>query len=131
MRAGMSSRAACKHTLELVGLACFLTSFTTAIGMGSLGWASHEIVREFGWSCVIGVILTWISVMLLIPLACATSWGKRFTRGAEKDFLDRSLDRGLDHFALNWRLHRGLNRGLDDFALSRRLDRGLVVPVAP
>jgi predicted RND superfamily exporter protein len=93
MRQGMVPRAACKHTLELVGLACFLTSLTTAIGMGSLAWASHEIVREFGWSCVIGVVLTWISVMLVIPLASATAWGRRFTRGAQQDFLDQSLDR--------------------------------------
>lgn len=93
MREGMAPRAACKHTLELVGLACFLTSLTTAIGMGSLGWASHEIVREFGWSCVIGVVLTWISVMLIIPLVCTTPWSRRFTRGVQRDFLDRSLDR--------------------------------------
>ncbi|MFN6127711.1 MAG: efflux RND transporter permease subunit [Planctomycetota bacterium] len=93
MREGMEPRAACKHTLELVGLACFLTSLTTAIGMASLGWASHETVREFGWSCVIGVVATWISVMLVIPLACTTRWSRRFTRGAQQDFLDRNLDR--------------------------------------
>jgi predicted RND superfamily exporter protein len=93
MRDGMEPRVACRHTLELVGLACFLTSLTTAIGMGSLGWASHEIVREFGWSCVIGVVLTWISVMLVIPLVCTTGWSRRFARGAQQDFLDRNLDR--------------------------------------
>jgi predicted RND superfamily exporter protein len=93
MREGMEPRAACKHTLELVGLACFLTSLTTAIGMGSLGWASHEVVREFGWSCVIGVAATWVSVMLVIPLVSTTRWSRRFARGAQQDFLDRNLDR--------------------------------------
>jgi hypothetical protein len=93
MREGMAPRAACKHTLGLVGLACFLTSLTTAIGMGSLGWASHEVVREFGWSCVIGVVATWVSVMLVIPLISTTRWSRRFARGAQRDFLDRNLDR--------------------------------------
>jgi len=92
MRQGMEGRVACKKTLSVVGLACFLTSLTTAIGMGSLAMAHHEIVREFGWSCVIGVIATWLSVMLVIPWMCTTRWSRRFTRGTGGDFLDRSLD---------------------------------------
>jgi predicted RND superfamily exporter protein len=83
---------ACKRTLELVGMACFLTSLTTAIGMGSLVFAHHEVVREFGWSCVIGVICTWLSVMLIIPLACRTWIGKRLKRTSSRDALDRFLD---------------------------------------
>lgn len=90
---GMSPFQACKRALELVGMACFLTSLTTAIGMGSLVFAHHEIVREFGWSCVIGVVCTWISVMLVIPLACRTRIGNRLARTANKDFLDRLLSR--------------------------------------
>jgi predicted RND superfamily exporter protein len=91
MQEGMPAREACKRTLELVGLACFLTSLTTAIGMGSLALAHHQVVREFGWSCVIGVIATWISVMLVIPLISMTRWSKRFSRGSQRDFLDRGL----------------------------------------
>lgn len=91
IQSGMNPTTACRRTLELVGMACFLTSLTTAIGMGSLTLAHHEIVREFGWSCVIGVISTWVSVMLVIPLACMTRWSRRLARGAERDFLDRGL----------------------------------------
>jgi uncharacterized protein len=91
IQSGMDPTTACRRTLELVGMACFLTSLTTAIGMGSLTLAHHEIVREFGWSCVIGVISTWVSVMLVIPLACMTRWSRRLARGAERDFLDRGL----------------------------------------
>ena len=87
MREGMPARDACKRTLELVGLACFLTSLTTAIGMGSLAWANHEVVQEFGWACVLGVTATWISVMLVIPLLSMTPWSKRFTKGSERDLL--------------------------------------------
>ncbi len=92
MREGTPPKQACRRTLELVGLACFLTSLTTAIGMGSLTFAHHETVREFGWACVIGVGATWISVMLVIPLASMTRWSRRFTRGAQNDWLDQGLN---------------------------------------
>ncbi|MFN6305052.1 MAG: efflux RND transporter permease subunit [Planctomycetota bacterium] len=93
MREGLAPKAACKRTLELVGLACFLTSLTTAIGMGSLAWANHQIVREFGWSCVLGVTATWISVMLVIPLISMTPWSKRLSKGTERDLLHHLIDR--------------------------------------
>ena len=93
MREGMNPKDACRCTLELVGLACFLTSLTTAIGMGSLAWANHQVVREFGWSCVLGVTATWISVMLVIPLVSMTRWSKRFSEGAERDLLHHVIQR--------------------------------------
>jgi hypothetical protein len=89
---GLLPKDACRRTLRWVGLACFLTSLTTAIGMGSLTLAHHRIVREFGWSCVIGVTATWISVMLVIPLASNTVLGRWFSKGRQRDYLDRYLD---------------------------------------
>jgi uncharacterized protein len=67
--AGMTERAAASAGLEEVGLACFLTAITTSIGFASLSTAQHEIVREFGWSCVLGVGLTVIAILLVVPLA--------------------------------------------------------------
>ncbi len=93
LQQGYTPRQACKQTLEQVGLACFLTSLTTAVGMGSLLFAHHEVVREFGLSCVIGVVCTWVSVMLIIPLACQTRFGNRLAKSKQRDFMDRSLDR--------------------------------------
>ena len=66
---GMSERAAARAGLEEVGLACFLTAITTSIGFWSLSLAQHQIVREFGWSCVLGVVLTVIAILMVIPLA--------------------------------------------------------------
>ena len=90
---GRSPRDACKHTLQMVGLACMLTSLTTAIGMGSLVVAHHNVVREFGWSCVLGVVATWVSVMLVIPLVCCTRWSRRLAQGANRSIIDQNLDR--------------------------------------
>ncbi|WP_162130560.1 efflux RND transporter permease subunit [Schlesneria paludicola] len=67
--AGMGERDAARAGLQEVGLACFLTSITTSIGFWSLTLAQHEIVKEFGWSCVLGVILTVFAILIVIPLA--------------------------------------------------------------
>lgn len=66
--AGMDEKAAAREGLQEVGLACFLTSITTSIGFWSLSLAQHRIVREFGWSCVLGVILTVCAILIVIPL---------------------------------------------------------------
>jgi predicted RND superfamily exporter protein len=92
MHHGSPAMVACKAALGAVGLACFLTSLTTAIGMGSLSLAHHEVVQEFGWACVIGVFSTWLSVMLVVPLACCTPWSRRLAKGADRGFVESNLN---------------------------------------
>lgn len=77
---GMTERTAAQAGLQEVGLACFLTAITTSIGFGSLAWAQHEIVRQFGWSCVLGVGLTVIAILTVVPLAYFSPPAK-FLRG--------------------------------------------------
>jgi predicted RND superfamily exporter protein len=90
---GMSSRDAARQSIREVGLACWLTSLTTAIGFGSLSLAHHEIVREFGYCCTIGVLMTFISVITIIPLACATRLGKNVHHGYGKNLVDQNLSK--------------------------------------
>jgi predicted RND superfamily exporter protein len=90
---GMSGEAAAHAGIREVGMACFLTSLTTAIGFGSLALAHHEVVQDFGWSCVLGVVLTFVAVITVIPLACATWLGGRVHSGYEKGLIDRNLTR--------------------------------------
>ncbi|MGB7323744.1 MAG: MMPL family transporter [Rubripirellula sp.] len=90
---GMSAGDAAKRSIREVGLACWLTSLTTAIGFGSLALAHHETVREFGYCCVIGVLMTFVSVITVIPLACATPLGRRVHSGYGKNLIDRNLSR--------------------------------------
>jgi predicted RND superfamily exporter protein len=100
--AGLPPREAARAAVRQVGLACVLTALTTAVGFGSLSLAQHEIVREFGWSCVIGVVLTFLAVILVIPLACCTPLGRRVHVGHEKGLIDRNLNRvgGVIEFVL-------------------------------
>lgn len=88
---GLSGFKAAEKALNEVGLACFLTSLTTAVSFASLGWAHHQVVREFGWCCVMGVSLTFLAVVVSLPLGCASWLGKsvhqgRTSGGLEKDF---------------------------------------------
>lgn len=100
--AGQSARDAARLGIHDVGLACGLTSLTTAIGFGSLALAHHEIVREFGWCCVLGVLLTFVAVVTTIPLACSGWLGKWVHVGHDKGLIDRNLNRigGLVEFVL-------------------------------
>ena len=90
---GLPPKAAAKRGLSDVGLACALTSLTTAIGFGSLATANHQFVREFGMCCVVGVILSFIAVVTTIPLACSTWIGKFIHVGQEKSLVDQQLGR--------------------------------------
>lgn len=90
---GLTDRNASRLGLEEVGLACFLTSLTTAIGFWSLTLAQHETVQTFGWSCVLGVTLTFISVLMVIPLVCASWFGRFVSKNDEEGFIERHLHR--------------------------------------
>ncbi len=99
---GLKPLVAAREGLSQVGLACGLTSLTTAIGFGSLALARHEFVQQFGFSCVIGVICCFVAVITVIPLACSTVVGN-FIQSADKtSLIDRNLDRisGVIDFVL-------------------------------
>jgi predicted RND superfamily exporter protein len=91
--AGLSERLAARTALHDVGYACMLTSLTTAIGLGSLGMANNIWVRDFGLCSVIGVLLTFISVVTIVPLVCSTRVGRTIHHGHEKSLVDRNLTR--------------------------------------
>ena len=90
---GLPPVDAAREGLSQVGLACALTSLTTAIGFGSLALARHEFVQQFGYSCVIGVICTFVSVITVIPLACSTWIGKFVTIGNKPGLIEQHLGR--------------------------------------
>jgi len=101
---GLSTLEASRQALSQVGLACALTSLTTAIGFGSLVLADHEFIQQFGVSCVIGVLLCFVAVVTVIPLACSSWMGKNIHVGIEKSLVDQNLDRISDVVA--WILPR-------------------------
>ncbi|MDV6031636.1 MAG: MMPL family transporter [Phycisphaera sp. RhM] len=90
---GLEVKEAARRGISRVGMACLLTSTTTAIGFLSLLWAHHEIVRDFGLCCVVGVAMTFISVLTVIPLGCRSPLGRRLHVGLGKSLVDGQLRR--------------------------------------
>ena len=91
--AGASPMEAAKSAIGKVGLACALTSLTTAIGFSSLMLAESELVQGFGRACAVGVILTFFAVIGFIPLISTTWLGRNVQRGHERDFVGSNLRR--------------------------------------
>ncbi|MCB9939813.1 MAG: MMPL family transporter [Planctomycetaceae bacterium] len=90
---GMSPQEASRSAVMRVGLACALTSLTTAIGFASLLVAQSEFVRGFGRGCAIGVVVTFVAVITTIPLACSTWLGNNIHKGHEHDLVGHGLKR--------------------------------------
>lgn len=79
------------HAVHQVGLACFLTSITTAIGFLSLLLADSEVVDGFGRDAAIGVVITFVSVTLIVPLMSMTRLGRNIHRGVEHDLVGKNI----------------------------------------
>ena len=90
---GHETPEAARRGIARVGLACLLTSVTTAIGFISLTTAHHEVVREFGWCCVVGIAMTFVSVLTVTPLGCRSPLGRRLHVGLGKSVVDGQLKR--------------------------------------
>ncbi len=88
---GMSQLAAAREAIHRVGTACALTSLTTAIGFGSLLLAHSQFIRSFGEACAIGVIISCLAVITLIPLLCTTRLGRNLHRAHSRDLISRQL----------------------------------------
>lgn len=82
-----------RHSIGHVGMACLLTSITTAIGFGSLMIGRSEMIRGFGLASSIGVLVTFVAVILVVPLLGCSWLGRRIHRGHEHDLIGRNIER--------------------------------------
>ena len=73
--AGMSPLESSKSALKHLVVACALTSFTTAVGFGSLVVAEVGLIRRFGLACASGAVLTFFAVITAVPLLASTRLG--------------------------------------------------------
>jgi predicted RND superfamily exporter protein len=77
--AGDERRSAAANMIRHLGVACVLTSATTAIGFGSLALARTYAVQRFGIACVWGSVCAFFAVMTVVPLLASTRLGDRVT----------------------------------------------------
>lgn len=90
---GLDPKKAVAETFGCVGTACLLTSITTAIGFGSLMIADSEMIRGFGLSSAIGVLVTFVAVVLVIPLLGCSRFGRGIHFRLEHDLVGRNIER--------------------------------------
>lgn len=74
---GLPEREASRSAVRHLGLACALTSVTTAIGFGSLAVAKIDIIQRFGVACAVGTLCTFAAVITILPLLASTKFGRR------------------------------------------------------
>jgi hydrophobe/amphiphile efflux-3 (HAE3) family protein len=88
-----SIRAMVKHT----GVACLLTTGTTAVGFFSLLAADTQILQDFGWQAGTGVMFAYVATVLFLPAALVFLKPVRrdpIVGGPDKDpLIERSLRR--------------------------------------
>ena len=113
--AGKSSGEANQMAVTAVGPACFMTSLTTAIGFGSLILAESELLRNFGKGCGFGVVISFFSILTVIPLFCASPWGRKIHHGQERDIVGTNL--GKLTWVVDWILRHARSVSLTGIAL--------------
>ena len=74
---GLTPMAAAKSAIEHLGIACALTSFTTAVGFASLMVTNVEVIQKLGMVCGIGAVLAFLSTIILVPLFASSRIGSR------------------------------------------------------
>lgn len=80
---GLDRLEAAAETLRSMWLACFVTTFTTAVGFGALVLQESEGLRRFGLIAAVASMLTYVVTVLFVP-----AWLPSFEpRGGEGAFV--------------------------------------------
>ncbi|MBC7654954.1 MAG: MMPL family transporter, partial [Oligoflexus sp.] len=55
-------------TIQKISLTTFIANLTTAIGFGVLYFTNSNVLKEFGITAAIGVMLTWLIFLAMLPI---------------------------------------------------------------
>jgi predicted RND superfamily exporter protein len=69
VEAGASGAIAVENAVSQIGMACFLTSLTNALGFFSLPVIQVPAIQEFGCFAGLGVLLAFVATMTFAPIA--------------------------------------------------------------
>ena len=95
LESGKPQQEALSVTVRHLMAACFLTSFTTAVGFGSLAAAKIQILVRFGLSAAVGVMIAYVVVVVLVP-AVLSMWGPTLSpAGRATDLKIQDFSEGL------------------------------------
>lgn len=99
---GLQPRKSAMRCVSHLGLACFLTSVTTAIGFGSLMVSSIHVISQLGLVCALGTAITFVGVITVVPLLGGTSLlcNSRLNRGPIAPVFLRAFSERMIDFIL-------------------------------
>ena len=84
MAEGASHVEASRSAVRNLGLACALTSLSTAAGFGSLSVAGVVVIQKFGWTAAMGSALSFFAVITVVPLLASTPLGRLLQSGSPR-----------------------------------------------
>lgn len=76
---GSSNRERIINTMEHLLAACFMTSATTAIGIGSCITSEVETIRQFAFWAAFGIMMAYVLVMVGLPVLLSVFPGRRMS----------------------------------------------------
>ncbi|MFT6395555.1 MAG: putative RND superfamily exporter protein [Bradymonadia bacterium] len=80
LRDGNDRCQAAERTVHTMAAACFLTSFTTAIGFGSLLVSKNGLLSRFGMTAAFGVMVAYVVTIFFLPAALTFFRPPKLTR---------------------------------------------------
>jgi len=84
-----------------VGVACGLTSLTSAVGFASLAVAQADIIRGFGLACAAGSLLTFLAVLTVVPLLASTRLSKHLGEHRDRERTAARWSNAVVHMSTN------------------------------
>ena len=97
-------QAAGRRTVRAIAVACLLTSATTAVGLGSLVVSKTVMLRHFGLTAGLGVMVSYVIIITFVP--AVLSWAtppKRADVRRERTSMFTNVTSGLVARLLRWR----------------------------
>ena len=97
-------QAAGRRTVRAIAVACMLTSATTAVGLGSLVVSKTVMLRHFGITSGLGVMVSYVVIITFVP--AVLTWAtppKRADIRRERTSMFTNVTSGLVARLLRWR----------------------------
>ena len=85
LRAGHDGVAAAARSVRAMTVACFLTSFTTAVGFASLVVSQTDTLRRFGLTAAVGVLISYVVTITFLPAALSLVRAPKSGTGAARE----------------------------------------------
>jgi len=96
---------AVNNTIRKIGRTTFLTALTTAIGFISLYFIDIPPIQNFGIATAVGVMITWLVSITVLPSAICITQTKKYTSNFKKEEKWSTITTPLFHAIFKYQRH--------------------------